>query len=109
MSAVKRDENREPAMVAQNSAGTGIVFPTGVAKRGTGVINIGSQQGQFTNYDDATIGLVRLRTNVLSDQEVKQLYTNPWQIYVQPRQQGLNSITAAAIKAGYRSLLGVGI
>ena len=29
MSAVKRDDNREPGIVVQNSAGTGVVFPTG--------------------------------------------------------------------------------
>ena len=29
MASVKRDENYEPGIVAQNSAGTGVVFPTG--------------------------------------------------------------------------------
>lgn len=53
-----------------------------------GVLRVGDQNSFYGNsYSNTKVSLLRLWNRILSPAEVKQLHSNPWQIYVQPSAQ----------------------
>lgn len=78
-------------------------------------LKIGAEENNgagIQEYLDGTIAYTRIWNRVLSDTEVKQLHTNPWQIYTQPILLPTTNIQQAVVggaSLNFRNLLGVGI
>lgn len=87
--------------------------PVGTSPVDTSVVGLGNRPvaaGSQTKGFVGNIAYVRYWNRILNQQEVKQLYENPWRIY-KPLgfPQALNSVAAAAANAVMRMMMGMGL
>lgn len=90
------------------SAITSTTSPTGSALTDGTSISIGNRSAADRQWNGKIV-YVRYWNRILNQQEVKQLYENPWRIYKpQGFYQSLDSVAAAVAQAVMRMMMGMG-
>jgi hypothetical protein len=85
---------------------TTVVSPSGSKNTEGNYMKIGNRVANDRTFN-GDIALLRRWTRILTPNEVKQLYTDPWCIYQKPRFNIINSISAAV--TGLRGLISFGM
>lgn len=90
------DEAAQPAVIYVDGISQTLTTNTssvGAHQGESAHLYIGNTQSGARGWN-GYIAYLRQYNRILQAQEVRQLYTNPWQIYAQPRPQALNSVAS---------------